>query len=81
MKELSISADDQNMIWRLVATVLHLGRVTFTSTGDDSCKVTDGGVLADLATLLSTDASALDKAFTHRVVAARGEVYDTPLVR
>eukprot|EP00042_Codosiga_hollandica_P051257 m.626623 g.626623 ORF g.626623 m.626623 type:complete len:998 (+) comp58245_c0_seq2:614-3607(+) len=79
MRSLSVSNDDQEMIWRLIAAVIHLGRVQFEPSGSEHCKVVDRSVLQQLATLLSTDVAALDKAFTYRVIAARGEVYDTLL--
>jgi myosin heavy subunit len=81
MKLLGVDASDQDMVFRLLACVLHLGRVTFDPAGSDHCAVHDQSIVSQLAKLLETDTDALNKAFTIRVVAAKGEIYDTQLVQ
>lgn len=75
MKDVSLDAATVDVLQVIVAAVLHIGQVTFTPNGD-ACTASN---LAALAGLLAIDEPALQKALTVRVVAARGEVFETKL--
>ena len=79
MNALKINQEDQFMMWSLIAVILHLGAIHFQPEGDH-CKIADPSLVATIAGLLNTDAAAVTKALTVRVVAAKGEVYETKLV-
>ena len=75
---IGFSADTKDMLFKLVATVLHLGQVQFEADGEHS-KVANGGSIASIGKLIGTDSATLEKALTYRVVAARGEVFESKL--
>lgn len=76
MRDLGFSNDEQNMIWSMVAAILHLGEVQFEGNEDDSCTVKDPEQLSAMAELLEINRENLEKSLCHRVIAARGEVME-----
>jgi len=75
---IGFSADTKDMLFKLVATVLHLGQVEFEADGEAS-KVANGGSIGSIGKLIGTDAATLEKALTNRVIAARGEIFESKL--
>eukprot|EP00056_Hartaetosiga_gracilis_P004149 m.72055 g.72055 ORF g.72055 m.72055 type:complete len:1021 (+) comp11724_c0_seq1:162-3224(+) len=80
MQFIGFSDATQSTIKSIVASVLHLGNLEFTG-GNEGCDVTNKGLIATMASLLSTTDKAIIQALTHRVVAARGDVVDKPLTK
>ena len=69
MTNVGIPADEQDAIFQLVATVLHLGNLEFTEAGEhDSSKVVEssGAALGAAAKLLGVQADGLSRALTTR---------------
>ncbi|KAK2703841.1 hypothetical protein QYM36_017781 [Artemia franciscana] len=72
-KTMGFPQDAIDTIWRVVAAVLHLGNVDFKTDGDRT-QIKDTTTLTKVATLLNIEKEALNKALSHRVIAAGGEV-------
>eukprot|EP00039_Didymoeca_costata_P028096 m.19999 g.19999 ORF g.19999 m.19999 type:complete len:1050 (+) comp6725_c0_seq1:182-3331(+) len=69
----------QVTIWKLVATVLHLGDLKFVPRGSDACHVDDTSKLNTIGKLLDCSAENVGKALTKRTIAGRGETIETNL--
>ena len=69
MTNVGIPADEQDAVFQLVATVLHLGNLEFTEAGEhDSSKVVESSAdaLEAAAKLLGVQADGLSRALTTR---------------
>lgn len=78
MDAVGMSTETKDMLFKLVAAVLHLGQVEFEDQGEH-CSIKTTGVLDSIGKLLGTDSATLSKALTFRVVAARGEIFESKL--
>eukprot|EP00004_Rigifila_ramosa_P016108 TRINITY_DN3790_c0_g1_i1.p1 TRINITY_DN3790_c0_g1~~TRINITY_DN3790_c0_g1_i1.p1 ORF type:complete len:1190 (-),score=317.12 TRINITY_DN3790_c0_g1_i1:16-3396(-) len=74
METILISKEDQNMVFRTVAAILHLGQVAFRGNHDDSSSVSNPEALKPVCGLLSVSESALEAALTRRTLRTRTEV-------
>ncbi|XP_047111722.1 unconventional myosin ID [Schistocerca piceifrons] len=72
-KTLGFSSAETDTVWKIVAAILHLGNVEFTSQ-DDIARPVDQGAVSRVASMLSVVPAELTKALSERVIAARGEV-------
>jgi myosin-5 len=84
MRAVGISAADQEQVFSLLAALLHLSDLSFTTCprdGDEACAVAGGGEasLAAAAGLLGVDAAALLKAVTTRTRATPDGPIVSPL--
>lgn len=52
MGTIGFTEEEIDAIKRIIAAILHLGNVQFTSKGDDECQVKNAEVLGRVATLL-----------------------------
>lgn len=69
MTNVGIPEDEQNAVFQLVASVLHLGNLDFVEAGEhDSSKLADSATdaLQAAASLLGTSADGLARALTTR---------------
>lgn len=71
-RTLGFSSDETDTIWKVVAAILHIGNIEFTSDGEGS-KPSMSNV-SKAASLLSVTPQELTQALSERVIAARGEV-------
>eukprot|EP01137_Pigoraptor_chileana_P033118 Opistho-2@23554 len=79
MKTIGFSQDEQTTLMALVGAILHMGNVEFQDSDDGkTCQIKSSPSLKHTAELLGTSADLLQKALTYRVVAARGEVMESP---
>lgn len=83
MEFLGINATQQEIIFRILGAVLHLGNIAFAlnedTKGAEGSKVSNQDVLSTAAGLLKLDAEALAKALTFRHVLIRGQKFVIPL--
>lgn len=76
-QSLGFSADDQLSIQKLLGAILHLGNIKLVDAGDGESSRVSSMIVADrAAALLGTTKTALAKALTIRLVAAKGEVIE-----
>lgn len=80
MKVMEISQQEQDDLFAIVASVLHVGNVGFTETEGVATILKPASVEA-VSKLLGCDVRDLAKAFTHRTIDAHGDVVITPLNR
>eukprot|EP00794_Sanderia_malayensis_P003495 gene3495-3994_t len=78
LKATKFSLDECNVIWKLLAAILHLGNIEFIpdETHHEQARVKDKERLATISNLLATTQDELEKALCYRVVAARGEIVE-----
>ncbi|XP_065053138.1 unconventional myosin-Id-like [Rhopilema esculentum] len=78
MKATKFSLDECNIIWKLLASILHLGNVKFVpdEAQHDQARVHGRDILGFIAKLLASSQDEVEKALCYRVVAARGEVVE-----
>ncbi|MCJ1454336.1 class II myosin [Mycoblastus sanguinarius] len=84
MKVIGLSQDEQDDIFRMLATILWVGNVTFREDNSGNAMITDQSVVDFVAYLLEVDSAHVNKALTLRVVETsrggrRGSVYEVPL--
>ncbi|KAF6233409.1 hypothetical protein HO173_008341 [Letharia columbiana] len=84
MKVIGLSQGEQDNIFRMLATILWIGNVTFREDDNGNAMITDQSVVDFVAYLLEVDAAHVNKALTLRVVETsrggrRGSVYEVPL--
>lgn len=84
MKVIGLSQAEQDNIFRVLATILWLGNVTFHEDDSGNAAITDQSVVDFVAYLLEVDSAHVNKALTLRVVETsrggrRGSVYEVPL--
>ncbi|XP_053690877.1 unconventional myosin ID [Sabethes cyaneus] len=73
LKALGFSSDELSMVWRTVASVLHLGNIDF-KTQDDQIQIANRKQLSAVAKLLHVTEDEMIRSLTERVIAARGEI-------
>lgn len=78
MKATKFSLDDCNVVWKLLASILHLGNLAFTPDAKqhDQARIKNNDVVGVIAKLLASSQDEVEKALCFRVVAARGEVVE-----
>ncbi|CCA76954.1 related to myosin I, partial [Serendipita indica DSM 11827] len=84
MQVIGLSNAEQQEIFRMLAIILWLGNVQYDEMDDGNAKISDTGVTDFIAYLMETDAAAVEKCMTTRVMETtrggrRGSVYDVPL--
>jgi myosin heavy subunit len=52
MEAIGFTEEEIDAIKRIIAAILHLGNLQFTSKGDDECQVKNAEALGRVATLL-----------------------------
>lgn len=83
MQVIGLSADEQNSIFRILATILWLGNVEFVEGDDGNAAVADPGVTDFAAYLMEVDGAQLQKVLLTRIMETqrggrRGSVYEVP---
>ncbi|EDQ88552.1 uncharacterized protein MONBRDRAFT_8881 [Monosiga brevicollis MX1] len=78
MQSIGFDPEVQKTVWNIVASVLHLGNLSFEKVGDN-CKLVNSEHVRSICQLLDLQQPELEAALTTRVVAARGEVVKKPL--
>ncbi|EGG25290.1 myosin IE [Cavenderia fasciculata] len=73
METLGLKDEDQNSIWRILASILHIGNITFKelpdqTVGTSSVGVVDQKSLASAAACLKTDVGTLSRSLTYRSI-------------
>ena len=84
MKIIGMSQGEQDNVFRMLATILWLGNVTFREDDSGNTTITDQSVVDFVAYLLEVDSAHVNKALTLRIVETarggrRGSVYEVPL--
>lgn len=74
MKLMGFGSSVRDAIWRVVAAVIHLGSIKYSSVASEAVVVANPELLVTIAQLLSVEKSALTEALCSRVVAAGGDV-------
>merc|ERR1711892_137760 len=79
MTAIGFSDNEMDMVFKLVAVVLHTGNLKFESAGNQGSKVASAGkaALSAISKLLGVSEQAVEQALVVRKVAARGEVIST----
>eukprot|EP00111_Clytia_hemisphaerica_P022209 TCONS_00065260-protein len=75
LKASKFSAEEIEIIWKLVSSIILLGNLTFNQEGDQAI-ITDSEALSNISDCLGVSKKDCDKALCYRVVAARGEVIE-----
>ena len=83
MKVVGLSADEQNSIFRVLATILWLGNVDFSEGDDGNALISDTGVTDFVGYLMECDPTQVQKVLLNRIVETqrggrRGSVYEVP---
>lgn len=68
MKVIGLSQGEQDNIFRMLATILWIGNVTFQEDDSGNAVITDQSVVDFVAYLLEVDSAHVNKALTLRVV-------------
>ncbi|OCF74371.1 myosin-1 [Kwoniella mangroviensis CBS 8886] len=84
MQIIGLSADEQNSIFRVLATILWLGNVEFVEGDDGNAAIADTGVTDFAGYLMEVDPQQLQKVLMTRIMETqrggrRGSVYEVPL--
>ncbi|MCJ1477563.1 class II myosin [Lambiella insularis] len=84
MNVIGLSQSEQDNIFRMLATILWLGNVSFVKNEEENAAIGDQSVVDFVAYLLEVDSAHVNKALTVRVVETsrggrRGSVYEVPL--
>ncbi|OCF39805.1 myosin-1 [Kwoniella heveanensis CBS 569] len=84
MQVIGLSPDEQNSIFRVLATILWLGNVEFVEGDDGNATVADPGVTDFAGYLMEVDPAQLQKVLLSRIMETqrggrRGSVYEVPL--
>lgn len=72
-KVLGFTNEELQIVWKVVAAILHLGNITFKSE-DDELKITNKSALTNAAKLLNVTEEEMKTALSQRVIATRGDV-------
>ncbi|KAK0170717.1 hypothetical protein PV328_008530 [Microctonus aethiopoides] len=80
MNAVELSQHEQDNLFAIVASILHMGNVGFTENEGEAQILKPESVKA-VASLLGCDIQELAKAFTHRTINAQGDVVISPLNR
>ncbi|XP_042890951.1 unconventional myosin IC-like [Penaeus japonicus] len=76
---LNFSTEEQEAIWGVIASILHLGNVTFSEDDNRNARVSDEDHVRKCSKLIGCEPSKLMKALTHRTIEARGDIVTSPL--
>lgn len=68
MQVIGLSADEQNSIFRVLATILWLGNVNFVEGDDGNAQISDTGVTDFVAYLMECDGAQVQKVLLNRVM-------------
>lgn len=68
MQVIGLTADEQNSIFRVIATILWLGNVDFVEGDDGNAAVSDTGVTDFVGYLMECDPTSVQKVLTTRIV-------------
>ncbi|CAH2095894.1 unnamed protein product [Euphydryas editha] len=80
MKVIEIAEDEQNEMFEIVASVLHLGNVKFVQNDKGYSEILNHDANSEnIADLLKVNKTQLREALTSRTIDARGDVVSTPL--
>lgn len=84
MKIIGLSQAEQDDIFRMLATILWLGNISFVEDDSGNGTIVDQSVVDFVAYLLEVDSAHVNKALTLRIVETarggrRGSVYEVPL--
>lgn len=84
MQVIGLSQEEQDQIFRLLATILWIGNISFTEDEEGNAQVRDTSVTDFVAYLLQVDSQLLIKCLVERVMETshgmrRGSVYHVPL--
>lgn len=84
MEVIGLSQEEQDQIFRLLASVLWIGNITFLEDAEGNAQVRDTSVTDFVAYLLQVDSQLLIKSLVERVLETnhgmkRGSVYHVPL--
>ncbi|XP_057322308.1 unconventional myosin IC isoform X2 [Microplitis mediator] len=80
MKTVELNQQEQDDLFSIVASVLHMGNVGFTEE-EGQAKILKPASVEAIASLVGCDVHQLAKAFTHRTINAQGDVVISPLNR
>ncbi|XP_044583800.1 unconventional myosin IC isoform X2 [Cotesia glomerata] len=80
MKTVELTQQEQDDIFSIVASVLHMGNVGFTEE-ESQAKILKPASVEAIASLVGCDVHQLAKAFTQRTINAQGDVVISPLNR
>ncbi|WOO80631.1 Myosin-1 [Vanrija pseudolonga] len=83
MDIIGLTPDEQNSIFRVLATILWIGNVEFVEGDDGNATIVDPGVVDFVAYLMNTDSATVSKALLTRIMETqrggrRGSVYEVP---
>ncbi|KAF8952435.1 class II myosin [Haplosporangium bisporale] len=84
MRVIGLSQQEQDEIFRMLATILWLGNVQFSENAEGYAQITDNDVIAFIAYIMEVDSELLIRTLTSRVVETqrggrRGSMYESPL--
>lgn len=84
MQVIGLSQDEQDQIFRMLASILWIGNISFIENEEGNAQVRDTSVTDFVAYLLQIDSPSLTKALVERIVETnhgmkRGSVYHVPL--
>jgi myosin-1 len=68
MEVIGLSADEQNSIFKVLATILWLGNVDFVEGDDGNAMISDTGVTDFAAYLMEVEPASLQKALLNRIM-------------
>lgn len=81
LKTIEISEEDQKELLEVIASVLHLGNVTFGEDELGKAVVYENEAIQAIAAVLGIDVDKLKHALTHRTIDAHGDLITSPLDR
>ena len=81
MRTVETSPEEQQGLFRALASLLHLGNLDFEPTDEDSCRIVDRTPLEHAAAFLQTPLTAFEEALTSRTMYQPGSnsIYKIPL--
>ncbi|XP_015186299.1 PREDICTED: myosin-IB isoform X3 [Polistes dominula] len=80
LQTIEMTDEEQNCLFSIVASVLHLGNIGFTEE-NEIAKIVPFSPVSSICTLLGCSTKELTKALTHRTIDAQGDVVTSPLNR
>lgn len=83
MQVIGLTSDEQNSIFRILATILWLGNIDFVEGDDGNAAISDPAVADFAAYLLEVDSAQLQKVLLTRIMETqrggrRGSIYEVP---
>ena len=74
LKRLGFPEDATKTIWKVLASILHIGNANFAAGEKEGTEVVNKDILKKVGALLDVTTSDLEESLTGRVIAAHGEV-------